>query len=374
VSRRRRPRNIAARGGPGAPCNLPRAAREQANPDDLIERLGRILLDCGIKRSAELGLLGAVHALIACGDGSPLPTGANKDGRRVCASSPGASGLSGAGRGRLTAAARGGAIPSTTLYFAYGSNLSARGWDAWRRARGLPPGLLRPVGPAWLPGRELAFDYFSRGRGGGALDVVERFGQAAPGYLFEVAAGGRGALDRKEGVPRNYRPLRAVALIPGGGAAAVLTYQASPDRRQGFTPPTAAYLAEVREGYRDRRLRDDLMLRAAARGERPPLAVTRLFVRARRRPLLESLSLLGAHTASIAGVRGEVVELADAAGALRRLDEADGARGRRAPGARGGRVLVEVPGARGRRDLAWTYPAGDGDGGALPARGLLEPP
>lgn len=60
------------------------AARAQRNPDDLTERLGRILLECAVKKSAERGLLGDVSALITAGDGSPLPTAATALGRRVC--------------------------------------------------------------------------------------------------------------------------------------------------------------------------------------------------------------------------------------------------------------------------------------------------
>ncbi|HHO58281.1 MAG TPA: hypothetical protein ENJ85_03815 [Oceanithermus profundus] len=59
-------------------------ARDQNNPNDLTERLGRILLECAVIESANRGLLGDVTALIATGDGSPLPTAADGHGKRVC--------------------------------------------------------------------------------------------------------------------------------------------------------------------------------------------------------------------------------------------------------------------------------------------------
>lgn len=60
------------------------AARDSHNPNDLTERLGQILLECGIQHSAQRGLLGDVTALITTGDGSPLPTASDSHGRRVC--------------------------------------------------------------------------------------------------------------------------------------------------------------------------------------------------------------------------------------------------------------------------------------------------
>jgi hypothetical protein len=57
----------------------------QPNPNDLLGRLSRILLEVAVKVSAERGLLGDPQALLVCGDGSALPTGANRHGKRVCA-------------------------------------------------------------------------------------------------------------------------------------------------------------------------------------------------------------------------------------------------------------------------------------------------
>lgn len=56
----------------------------QFNPNDMLARLACILLEVGVKESAQRGLLGDLRSLIVCGDGSSLPTGASRDGVRTC--------------------------------------------------------------------------------------------------------------------------------------------------------------------------------------------------------------------------------------------------------------------------------------------------
>jgi hypothetical protein len=61
-----------------------RAAADQLNPEDLLERLAEILLEVSIVKSARMGLLGSLDKLVVCGDGSPLETGASRHGKRAC--------------------------------------------------------------------------------------------------------------------------------------------------------------------------------------------------------------------------------------------------------------------------------------------------
>ena len=105
------------------------------------------------------------------------------------------------------------------LYFGYGSNLCERDWGEWCSRQGEEASGLRFVRRAWLPEHELAFTFNSTGRGGGVLDVVERFGQAAPGALFEIDEPCRSALDKKEGAPSVYAPKEIIALDDEGGDA-----------------------------------------------------------------------------------------------------------------------------------------------------------
>jgi hypothetical protein len=61
-----------------------RGRKYEQNPDDLLERLGSILFDVAVVESAHCGLLGDVRRLRLGGDGSPLRTAANGNGRRTC--------------------------------------------------------------------------------------------------------------------------------------------------------------------------------------------------------------------------------------------------------------------------------------------------
>lgn len=54
------------------------------SPNDLLGRLGRILLEVGVKESGMRGLLGDLKQLVVCGDGSALPSGGNRHGKRTC--------------------------------------------------------------------------------------------------------------------------------------------------------------------------------------------------------------------------------------------------------------------------------------------------
>jgi len=54
------------------------------NPNDVLGRLSQILLEVAVKESARRGLLGDLQQLLVCGDGSALPTGANRHGKRTC--------------------------------------------------------------------------------------------------------------------------------------------------------------------------------------------------------------------------------------------------------------------------------------------------
>ena len=60
------------------------AAADQPRPQELLTRLEDLLFTCGVLPSAQRGLLGNVQALILCGDGATLPTGASPHGRPTC--------------------------------------------------------------------------------------------------------------------------------------------------------------------------------------------------------------------------------------------------------------------------------------------------
>ena len=57
------------------------------------------------------------------------------------------------------------------LYFGYGSNLNAADMQRWADERSVPPLNLQPLEPVWLPDYVPVFDYYSRSRQGGALNL-----------------------------------------------------------------------------------------------------------------------------------------------------------------------------------------------------------
>jgi Transposase domain (DUF772)/Transposase DDE domain len=60
------------------------ATADQPRPQELLTRLEDLLCTCGVLPSAQRGLLGDLRALVLCGDGACLPTGASPHGRPTC--------------------------------------------------------------------------------------------------------------------------------------------------------------------------------------------------------------------------------------------------------------------------------------------------
>jgi len=163
------------------------------------------------------------------------------------------------------------------LYFGYGSNLCERDWREWCSGHGQDAGGLSFVRRAWLPEHELAFSYDSGARGGGVLDVIERFGQATPGALFEVDEDCKRALDAKEGAPAIYDAKDVPVLDEEGGAHSSFTYVVTESHRSEFVEPAPGYVELVEEGCDELQVKKR-MLGAAARGATPPWEVPSVFV------------------------------------------------------------------------------------------------
>lgn len=269
-------------------------------------------------------------------------------------------------------------MPEALLYFGYGSNLDDVDWRAWCGRRGVDPGVLRPLRPAWLPDEEPAFRYRSTGREGGVLDLRPRPGSATPGALFEVRPGGWEALDAKEDEGRVYRRVERIALTDDGERVPVLTYELLPARRAAHVPPSDAYLAVVARGYA-RFGHPDEQLRAAAAGRPPPCRPSAVFCygtlmsgEARHPAIADAgpieiaparapgrLLDLGACPALVAAagerVEGELVRFADVGAVTATLDAIEGFFGHDAPGCLYHRVIVRVEREGGGAEPAWTY-------------------
>jgi gamma-glutamylcyclotransferase (GGCT)/AIG2-like uncharacterized protein YtfP len=124
-------------------------------------------------------------------------------------------------------------VPSTVLYFAYGSNLNLR--DMRGRCHDA-----RADVPARLPDWRLTFR--------GVADIEPARGSVVHGALWWVSARDVRCLDAYEGAPTHYRQ-RIVRVKTDPGPREAMTYVMASDAYRGL--PSAWYLGRVEEGFRD---------------------------------------------------------------------------------------------------------------------------
>ena len=271
------------------------------------------------------------------------------------------------------------------LYFGYGSNLNEAELRTWcRRNRLVFPFRGRGV-RAFLPDMELGFNYRSSSRGGGALNLVDRFGQAVPGVLFTVVPGGWQTLDRKEGASSRsqcYDRKKVVVLLEEGRQISAVTYIAGEGiASDSFVQPAPGYLGFVEEGLEAYGL-DDSMLKHVAGNRAVPWTVAKLFAYG---TLMQGESLhhnvayhgnlLSIRRACVRGrlvdmgkypgmlpaqggtesVVGELLEMRDVSRTLKVVDEIEGFLGWGRSGSLYRRALVRARTDCATEELAWTY-------------------
>ncbi|MDF1701615.1 MAG: gamma-glutamylcyclotransferase [Planctomycetota bacterium] len=145
--------------------------------------------------------------------------------------------------------------------FAYGSNMHLLDLRRWLRAQGhADRGPLR-VEVATIQGFELAWNYRSASRQGGAANTVPRAGAVLRGLALEVDGALLAALDAKEGHPTRYNrgeaPHRAELLRAEGHVAAWL-YRVTPAYEMPHdVPPRRAYLDLILEAAEEHDLGAD---------------------------------------------------------------------------------------------------------------------
>lgn len=268
----------------------------------------------------------------------------------------------------------------TQLYFAYGSNLNGDDFVARCGVENADV-ISRPQGVAYLPDHELAFNYHSKSRAGGALNIVSRSGQLVPGALFEVTDRAKKVIARKEGAPVWYQEKEVTVLTTDGRSHQAFTYEVAPAHIEDFVRPTNEYVEVVRQGLRRFGL-GDRQLMAAAENRPSELLVQAVFVYGTlmrgecRFPIIDSagslqcalladapgrLFNLGSFPAMTAPsgpnehVLGEFFRVADIASLIRELDIIEGFD---ALGSRRNfyeRRLISAHVGDGRIRLAWTY-------------------
>ena len=122
----------------------------------------------------------------------------------------------------------------SALYAAYGSNLDHA------RMRGRCPGAM-PAGVLLLPGWRLVVNRFA--------SIARDPDAAVPIGLWQVTGAHLDALDLAEGVAvGSYARIRVRLPAPVAGLGEAWTYLEKADRPG---PPTATYVAHLRQGYRD---------------------------------------------------------------------------------------------------------------------------
>jgi cation transport regulator ChaC len=111
-------------------------------------------------------------------------------------------------------------VPTTFLYFAYGSNMLTR-----RLQRRAPSA--RPVGSGFVERRRLTFDKVGSD-GSGKCDIVatEDHADRVYGVLFKVPSGEETAIDQAEGLGHGYRK-ENVRVVTADGEVLALTYIAT---------------------------------------------------------------------------------------------------------------------------------------------------
>jgi gamma-glutamylcyclotransferase (GGCT)/AIG2-like uncharacterized protein YtfP len=164
------------------------------------------------------------------------------------------------------------------LYFAYGSNLNKEDLQDWCLKEGRPYPLGEKIGNAYLADMQLVFNYDSKRRKGGALNIRHRLGQATPGVLYKIDAEGWETLDIREGAPNVYKHLDVMALTEDGREYDAATYQVHSSMTEGgFVKPGPEYLQVLKKGLSDHGI-NERMLMAVAEDTLPPWCIERLFV------------------------------------------------------------------------------------------------
>ena len=130
-------------------------------------------------------------------------------------------------------------------YFAYGSNMNWEDLDKWCEERGyssIDPG--SHVESGVFSDYRLIFNYWSRSRNGGALNIIRSVGDEVCGVLFTLSDEDFQKIKEKEGPA--YKPYPVNVILADGRVAGAKTFKAK--AKHELFPPTDEYLKIVLEG------------------------------------------------------------------------------------------------------------------------------
>jgi hypothetical protein len=129
--------------------------------------------------------------------------------------------------------------------FAYGSNMNLGDLRRWLAERQFSEAGLLGAESAVLAGFQLAWNYRSLHRDGGAANMKEAPGASLPGLALAVDQVTLHAIDKKEGHPGRYcrgEQPRSVELVRGGSVAAWVYQVSEPYLKPPPVWPRRAYL------------------------------------------------------------------------------------------------------------------------------------
>jgi len=143
-------------------------------------------------------------------------------------------------------------------YFAYGSNMNHEDFKGRCASKSnIDLTAKKPV-PCTLKNYQLAFNYYSTTRNGGAVNIEKAGGERVEGVLFELSEKELKAIDAKEGYygpnnQRNFYDRLEVLVTPKGSTKpkTAVTYIANKKMvKTSFQPPTKDYLKVIVDGAR----------------------------------------------------------------------------------------------------------------------------
>jgi len=128
-------------------------------------------------------------------------------------------------------------------YFAYGSNMDVDDFNKWCRCREKPSPEWKLIEVAWLENYELAFNYYSRSRRGGAANLMEKAGSSVYGLLFKVSDDELGIIAEKEGHPSYYEEVEVEVRSGKGTPTKAKSYKVIKEREEDqHQLPTEEYM------------------------------------------------------------------------------------------------------------------------------------
>jgi len=132
-------------------------------------------------------------------------------------------------------------------YFAYGSNMDAADLARWCDKNGYKPLSVETVMPVVLEGHKLVFNHYSKGREGGAANIIASKADRVYGLLFFLTVEDLEKIRKKEGYPNAYAEINvAVRDTKGRVISDVFTYKVRENiEKSSHQPPTKYYLSLI---------------------------------------------------------------------------------------------------------------------------------